>query len=678
MASSPELAPAETGSVFSYKDATEDEIIEDLTSRFILNLPDEELTSLERICFQVEQAHWYYEDFIREENPRMPSLQLKRFTTMMFENCPVLQHWNSAEAFNKFMAYKTKVPVCGAIMLNETWDKCVLVKGWKSSSGWGFPKGKQNEAESTWACAAREVHEETGYNLSGQINPEHCIEINNSDQVVTLFIVPGVPEDYPFRTKTRKEISKIEWFKLVDLPNWKRSKQSSGKFYLIAPFIHPLKTFINQNKPRKGRKGNADEKVPPNRIKSPVPVPKPPPESDGIQDSSSQSSSLDNGGPQTPSPQYTQSTPAIVEDQVEPDVPIESLDPHFAGLLSKLSLSATPASLVKAERPSSNNSRTAVSPRLLPPPDVVRTAVSPASTIEQPSTTQVAAQVLPPVIESIPAANASNSPMLAPASPRSPTARRTATADISPYLSKAVEVPMSARRLQQLALLESVAQESARRTPMLPSLPAGMPSNFGGPVSLGPNFHQPPASQPLNHYATPSFTGQPLPAPMYPTFANAPPPAQDPMMRSRTSQAFHRNGYQGPSGSMSMSQHQLLSLINGARPSASPPPQRGPPPPPHTHGLHPMYNAGPPLFNPQFRQGPPPPPSVYPPFGGAAGLDMNRPRPYSTAPMSMGPMPPVPSQALEANSNPLLSLLRLGPTAMQVSPIPEQATPSYP
>lgn len=60
----------------------------------------------------------------------MPSLQLKRFTTMMFDNCPVLQHWNSAEAFKQFMAYKTKVPVCGAIMLNETWDKvrpCVYI-----------------------------------------------------------------------------------------------------------------------------------------------------------------------------------------------------------------------------------------------------------------------------------------------------------------------------------------------------------------------------------------------------------------------------------------------------------------------------------------------------------------------------------------------------------------------
>jgi mRNA-decapping enzyme subunit 2 len=28
-------------------------------SRFILNLPDEELASLERICFQVEQAYVY-------------------------------------------------------------------------------------------------------------------------------------------------------------------------------------------------------------------------------------------------------------------------------------------------------------------------------------------------------------------------------------------------------------------------------------------------------------------------------------------------------------------------------------------------------------------------------------------------------------------------------------------
>jgi mRNA-decapping enzyme subunit 2 len=427
-----------------------------------------------------------------------------------------------------------------------------------------------------------------------------------------------------------------------------------------------LKAFINQNKPRKGRKGNADEKIPPNRTKSPVPVPKPPPESDGIQDSSSQSSSLDNGGPHTPSPQYTQSTPAIVEDQGEPIVPIETLDPHFAGLLSKLSLSAAPASLSKPGHPATNDSHSPVSPRALPASPVAHNAAGQSPAV------QPVAKDFPPVIDNIQATNASKSPMLAPASPRSPTTRRTTTADISPYLSKAVEVPMSARRLQQLALLESVAQESARRTPMLPSVPAGMPSNFGGP-----NYHQPPVSQPLAHYPAPPFSGQSGASSVYPPFPNAPPPAQDPMMRSRTSQAFHRNGYQGPAGSMSMSQHQLLSLINGARPGASPPPQRAPPPA-HNLGVHPMYHGGPPPFNPQYRQGPPPPPPMYLPYMGTGGHDMNRPRPYSTAPMSMGSMAPAPTQPLEANSNPLLSLLRLGPGAMQASPMPEQAAPSYP
>ncbi|KAF9015152.1 Dcp2, box A domain-containing protein [Cyathus striatus] len=241
--SSPEITAAQstedTLSRFSYADATHEEVLDDLSSRFILNLPDEELSSLERICFQVEQAHWYYEDFIREENPSLPSLPLKKFSEMLFHACPLLHQWSHdhEQAFNTFMQYKTRVPVCGAIMLNDTWDKCVLVKGWKSSSGWGFPKGKINEDEPQTTCAIREVLEETGYNLQGKIDPRDVIEMSIKEQKVSLFIVPGVPEDFPFKTKTRKEISKIEWFKLTDLPTWKRDKQVPGKFYLISPFI---------------------------------------------------------------------------------------------------------------------------------------------------------------------------------------------------------------------------------------------------------------------------------------------------------------------------------------------------------------------------------------------------------------------------------------------------------
>jgi mRNA-decapping enzyme subunit 2 len=49
--------------------------------------------------------------------------------------------------------------------------------------------------------------EETGYNLAGQIDPQDVIEMSIKEQKISLYIVAGVPEDYPFKTKTRKEIS---------------------------------------------------------------------------------------------------------------------------------------------------------------------------------------------------------------------------------------------------------------------------------------------------------------------------------------------------------------------------------------------------------------------------------------------------------------------------------------
>lgn len=40
----------------AYASLSFNEVLEDLSSRFIVNLPAEELSSIERICFQVEQA----------------------------------------------------------------------------------------------------------------------------------------------------------------------------------------------------------------------------------------------------------------------------------------------------------------------------------------------------------------------------------------------------------------------------------------------------------------------------------------------------------------------------------------------------------------------------------------------------------------------------------------------
>jgi hypothetical protein len=51
--------------------------------------------------------------------------------------------------------------------------------------------------------------------LAGQIDPEDVIEMSIKEQKISLYIVPGVPEDYPFKTKTRKEIS--VWASITDV-----------------------------------------------------------------------------------------------------------------------------------------------------------------------------------------------------------------------------------------------------------------------------------------------------------------------------------------------------------------------------------------------------------------------------------------------------------------------------
>ncbi|PWZ01006.1 DCP2-domain-containing protein [Testicularia cyperi] len=250
----------------AYKGLNFSETLEDLSSRFIVNLPSDELSSIERICFQVEQAHWFYEDFLRPLNPSLPSQSLRRFSSYLLHTAsmtvPLIQRYITGgsgqqdleAAFDDFLKYKTRVPVCGAILLTENWNKCLLVKGWKSSAAWGFPKGKINQNEPERDCAIREVLEETGYDCSSLLpeDSKDYLDLTMREQRIRLYIVPGVKESTKFETLTRKEISKIAWFRLSDLPTWKKSKDPppglGGKFYLISPFIGRLKQWIQSNK----------------------------------------------------------------------------------------------------------------------------------------------------------------------------------------------------------------------------------------------------------------------------------------------------------------------------------------------------------------------------------------------------------------------------------------------
>lgn len=170
-------------------------------------------------------------------------------------------------AFAEFLAYKQRVPVRGAIMLNEDMDQVVLVKGWKKGANWSFPRGKINKDENDLDCAVREVYEETGFEIqeAGLVKDEKemkYIEVTMREQHMRLYVFRGVPMDTHFEPRTRKEISKIEWYKLTDLPTLKNHKQqdsgelqvvNANKFYMVAPFLNPLKKWIGQQRKSEDR-----------------------------------------------------------------------------------------------------------------------------------------------------------------------------------------------------------------------------------------------------------------------------------------------------------------------------------------------------------------------------------------------------------------------------------------
>jgi mRNA-decapping enzyme subunit 2 len=150
-------------------------------------------------------------------------------------------------------------------MLNDDMSQVVLVKGWKKGAKWSFPRGKINKDEKDLDCAIREVYEETGYDIQAAGLVPNDEDVKSLDQTMReqhmrLFVFRGVPMDTYFEPRTRKEISKISWYKLADLPTLKKERhmQQHGingedslkmsNFYMVAPFIRNLKIWIKQQR----------------------------------------------------------------------------------------------------------------------------------------------------------------------------------------------------------------------------------------------------------------------------------------------------------------------------------------------------------------------------------------------------------------------------------------------
>lgn len=508
---------------------------------------------------------------------------------------------------------------------------------------------------------------------------------------------------------------------------WVRRRLFIFLYHNVKLFYRALKSFINERKPpalvrkppMKSRSTVVSQAVHVRQKQTPASFSLPSLDAyldPTAQESSSQSSSADNGDPHTPSPQYSESiaNEPIVTAHLDDSMSTDAMDPNLARLLTSLSLSANvsidynddtkhnvdailttappapatpipapvstasphlpqdridwsshvpkplserPAETLQTPSPNHQDSQpigtrplpksTRTSSRLsqVPPsalslgsrPNGTRT---PSDNRQRPSTPPSATLSTASVITSVSSAS----------SARKPSSRRTSsTADISPYLARPSEIPTSGKRLKQLALLETVADESARLTPLLgnrestrqlrepingaqqfptgarhPPLPASLPplngDKFNNSHVLYSSRHgpvAPPSGSPYAHQPRPSFPHQQV--------------YDDPFqVRPRTSQSGsifsgHSFGGRAPS----VHQSQLLSLLSSPRgavpyPLPPPPPSQliGPfphpvisPPPPQPPTFQQMSSRGPPPLhltphNLYSSQGQPPPVSA--------------------------------------------------------------------
>jgi mRNA-decapping enzyme subunit 2 len=221
-----------------------EQILDNLYSRFVSTLPRDERGDDIRVMFHLQEAYWFYIDFVRPVQE--PSAVLANHTEKEFPFdrfvraiAPRLE-WHEGKVGKKLKAfwhYSNTVPRCGGLLLNNQKTKILLVRSYYGKK-WGFPVGKINHREPLKACAEREVFEETGFH--GQAS-EDKLQYQKRKAQHHLYLFYNVPEHYNFTPQTRKEISEIKWVPLGELsqkvhvkPFWSQLSRILGLTSLCA------------------------------------------------------------------------------------------------------------------------------------------------------------------------------------------------------------------------------------------------------------------------------------------------------------------------------------------------------------------------------------------------------------------------------------------------------------
>lgn len=211
-----------------------EDILDDLSVRFLLVLPYHGTVFSERLYFIIEESYWFFLDFYQRKN-RSLYLSFHDFCEKILAHNSL--PFNETE-YRSFKTYKRRVPVYGGIILNPEMDHVLLVKG-MSSSQYFFPKGKKCKDESGVECCCREVFEEVGLDVRGKVS-----RLSLETQKGVFYFIFYVKTQQRLRTLTRCEISSVKWTSINEIEN----DTENGPHNAVKVYINKINKMIEKVK----------------------------------------------------------------------------------------------------------------------------------------------------------------------------------------------------------------------------------------------------------------------------------------------------------------------------------------------------------------------------------------------------------------------------------------------
>lgn len=113
-------------------------------------------------------------------------------------------------------SYALGTPRARVVLENEH-REILLIQTWLSGNTWCFPGGGAGRGESAVAAAVRELHEETGIILGGEVL-KHSFTFKAAGHDEVVFLTSARKSDLPEKLPSRFEVKNAGWFSLDELP----------------------------------------------------------------------------------------------------------------------------------------------------------------------------------------------------------------------------------------------------------------------------------------------------------------------------------------------------------------------------------------------------------------------------------------------------------------------------